>query len=352
MIEFVRSRTAMALAVALSALWALGAVLATIAYAVLSQQNAGTTRNLLIGGEWLQFCGGLAALVAVCAVSWQMVLRQRWSDVRETASASLSTLLIVVGLLVGAANAPDDSTASNVLAAVGVGGWMVLTVVRAARYSVEEQRSPSGPRRAQLWLGAAGGLLAIAVGVGLPGPSIQQTALAVVENVISAAGIVALVVALTVGRDRGWIASRHFPILTAGLWTLGASFVVRAILSGIVLGPSATLLGVRLVSALPAGVVALAWAVVGAAAFGKFIELSVSPARGQVVRTGSGSPSTPPPPGWYSSPGQPQSERWWDGAAWTAYERATAPPAPPASPAPPAPAPPWPSPGETSPWAG
>ena len=312
----------MALAVVLAILWALGSILGVIAYAVLDQQTLGTTRNLLIGMAWLRFSGGAAGLIATCSVTWQMVLRQRWSDLWEIAAASLSTLLIVIGLLVDASAAPGHSAPADVVAAVGIGGWMILALVRAARCSLVEQSNPDLPRQARLWLAASGGLLAIASAIGLPAPSLQQAALAVTQSVIALAGILILVVTLMVTADRGWIRSRHFPTLAIGLWVLGAAYLARAIAFGLVLGPSATLLGIRVGVAIPMAMEAAAWLIVAAAAFGKTNELSATPARGGGVGAGPGAPGAPPP-GWYSSPDHPESERWWDGALWAGLPRPT-----------------------------
>jgi hypothetical protein len=143
----------------------------------------------------------------------------------------------------------------------------------------------------------------------------------VVKSVIFAAGIGVITVTLVVARSRGWIRSDSFPLLAVGLSLFAGAYVVRAVASGIVLGPSATLLGIRIGSAIPAAVVAMAWAIIGVAAWEKVRELSVEPARGYVVWRGSATPGAAPPAGWYGSPGHPDVERWWDGRSWTGYQR-------------------------------
>ena len=43
-------------------------------------------------------------------------------------------------------------------------------------------------------------------------------------------------------------------------------------------------------------------------------------ARVNTLSAASAAP-TPPPPGWYDNPGDPDSLRWWDGQQWAAHTR-------------------------------
>ncbi len=313
----------MALAVAVAGLLGLGALLEGTAYAVLHRGDLGTARNLATAAAWLRFAGVVVAVGAVCSVAWHLALRRRWAELAEGAGASVATFLVALGLLVSALDAPRGSAAGNVVAAVGIGGWALLATTRAARRSFAELLAPAGPRQAPLWLAVAGGLVLLAVGVGLPPPTFRQAALAAAAGAVVAVGVAAVAGALLVARAQGMIVARGFPTLAGALWTLVAASVARAAAAGAVLGPGASLTGIRVGFAVAAYLAMAGWLLLALAALGQLYALAV-PGGGARTTTGH-LPPPPPPAGWYPSPGHAGFERWWEGSAWTGAERPAAP---------------------------
>ena len=122
----------------------------------------------------------MCLLGAVCTAGWEVIVRSEWVAGAEIAAAALGTLLFMIGLAAFAAS-NGSSPAAPVTDAVGIGVWALLVLSRAARASLAEQGARAGRRaggggavpgpggrgrQADLWLAAAIGLFALAIGYG------------------------------------------------------------------------------------------------------------------------------------------------------------------------------------------
>lgn len=166
----------MLLLVIAAVLYGLGVALGGTAYAILSVRTLNSSRNLATASSWLAFVAVLGALAAIGSVAWTRAFRTGSGAVLDLGAAPAATLLIVIGALMSGLSAPGGSDGGSVVAAVGVGGWMTLTLVVAARHAIREQNA--GPeRQSDLWLGATAALLVLAIATGLPAPSLRSRAL-------------------------------------------------------------------------------------------------------------------------------------------------------------------------------
>lgn len=312
----------MLLVVAAAAL-GVGAALAGLAYAILTLNTVRQYRDLGTAADWLLFVGTGTGLAAVSVTAWDISIQRGWQQAGELFGAVAASLVVAIGTLVVAANAPGGSNAGSVVSAVGIGGWAVLTLIAAARRSIAEQSGAPG-RQSDLWLIATGALVVLAVAVGLPSPSARGRALPIAESVLFLVAFAVLAATLHAAAGRGFFTSRRLRILNLGLAGLAVSHLAAAISSGFVFGPSAGLTTVRVGLSIPAFLEAIAWAIVTLAAFRRFADLSI--AAGPIL--------TSPSPAW--SPNTPTETR--AGSGWVFRpRRPTPPPAPPpwASPPPP-----------------
>ncbi len=321
--ELTRSIPAMLMASVAAALWALSSVLAGVAYATFSgPQDVGTFQDLGTASEWVLFAAGLMVLIAIAFVGWSLFVDRRWSVTWEIAGAAVSTLLIVIGLLLVAANGLQASQAGNVVSAIGLGGWAIVVVVGAARHALNEAEVPGTPRQATLRLGAAASLIIVAVSFGLPEPSFSQVSLAIADAVLVAVGTAGLVVVLSISKSKGFIKTRYFTALALGLWILVLSGVARAVAGGLVYGtPPPSFLTYRISLSIPAFLTAVAALVLGWAAFARTSELRPPLPLQPTTAAEPGIPqpdtSTRVPSSWQSDPTHRNELRWWDGVQWT-----------------------------------
>jgi hypothetical protein len=211
------------------------------------------------------------------------------------AGATVATLLIAIGLLVDAAEAPNYSLSANVVFAVGLGGWMILLVITSARRSLVEQHAPHGSRQAALWLAASGALLLFAVGVGLQTGSIDNRGLGIATGIILMLGTAALAVTVTAARAQRLITTEQFPMLVAGLWTLTAAYAASAIVAGVVYGPSESLTALRVGTCVVATIRAAAFILLAFAAWGRLRDLVTANWIGSMQPTMSSQTAAPAP---------------------------------------------------------
>ncbi len=247
------------------------------------------------------------------------------------AGAAMSTLIFAIGLLVTAIESPNSGNAGNIVAAVGLGGWAVVLVIGAARHSLLEQETPHLPHQAGLRLGASAAIVLIAVGIGLPDPTLDDATLGIATGIIVAAGFGALILVLSLARNRGLITSRFFPILMLGLWLQVLGGLAHSIGIGITYGPPPySILAFRIALSMPAFVGTLSFLVFGWTAFCRLTELPQlvgQPAEGVTTPNDSESlqvewpppPSATVPPSWQSDPTRRHELRWWDGDRWSQH---------------------------------
>jgi hypothetical protein len=266
--RIIKSLTPTALIVAGAVVFVLGTGFLLASDATLASANSGASGDLAQAGRWLQFVAWACLLAAVCFAGWQAILHSEWVAGAEIAAAALGTLLFMIAMAALAAS-NGSSAAAAVTGAVGIGVWALLVLSRAARVSLTEQGPAHAARsalpgdgdrghQADLWLAAAIGLFALAIGYGITSAASSAGA-GIAAGLLEAAGIAALAWAVTVARSRKMLSSRPVPGILAGLALLAISFLAAAIVAGLAFG-TLTALGVALtiVTAVElAGVVAL-----------------------------------------------------------------------------------------------
>lgn len=333
MTELARSKEAMALASIASVIWALGGVLAVCAYATYSgPQDTSSFRNLAIASDWLLFVSGFVALCATSFVTWHLYVERRWTAMWEVGGTALSTLIFAIGLLILATQSPSGSTAGDVVAAVGLGGWAVVMVFSAARRALAERETPGLTRQAGLQIGGAAAIALVAISIGVPSPTLNDGARAITDGVFVTLGFAALALVLTVAHTRRVITTQQFPVLIVSLGVLALGGIATAVVYGLVsVPPPHSLTTYRVSLPIPPALSALGFLGLAWAAFGHLAELSGTsefPASlGSISSASEWSeestrPSAPPPmvpPSWQTDPTGRHELRWWEGAQWTEH---------------------------------
>jgi hypothetical protein len=322
MAEITRSKVAMALAAltAVATVISFGFYIAS--WAVLTPPtDEGTVRAFVGAADWFAFIAGLLALVAVCAAGWEAVMRQAWIDASELGGAAVATLLFAIGRLINATSL-GAPVGGDTMTAVGIGGWILVILVRAARQSLFEQRASSeqatrSPSQVPLWLVAAAGLLFCAIGSGITA-DIGEQGPAIASFVLQAVGLATLFGTLVAARNIGYLRAAPTRLVLAGLCVSAVGYAVFAVVAGIVSAPTGTILDARIGTPIAVTILLIGAALLGGAAWLRLSELVTG---GTVHRL------VPPPPSWYPNPNQPGAVAWWDGTRW--------------HPAPPEPPPPW-----------
>jgi hypothetical protein len=280
--QITRSKTPVTLLLAASAFMVLGTLFLGLAHALLGTKTLSASQGLLTAGGWLEVVAAIGGLAAVCVVGWYLIVRQDWGGVAEFAAAATSSLLVAIGFVVAASALPRHSQSGWIVAAVGVGGWMLLALVNAGRCSIQEQAAPVG-RQSDLWLSATAGLLALAVATGLPSPSGPGQALPIAEDAVFVVAWVVLGLTVDIARHRGYLGGRGEAMLVVGLSVLAAGYLVGAVANGFVFSSSATLTTFRVGLSVPEFVQALGWAVVAFAAFQRLAQLKLGAGAGFVA---------------------------------------------------------------------
>lgn len=270
-----RSLAAMVVLVAAAFIYVLGTAFLVGAFATATPSTLGTVSDLLHAATWLQFAAGVTALIAVCAAGWELVLRSAWWGAFETGVAAVATLLIAIGLLIGATS-ELASSAGDVIVAVGIGVWAVVALIHAARSSLAEQM-PGGTgaeaRQAAFWLIASGGLFVFAVGSGLTvGVAAKGTAIA--AGVLEAVGAAVLCLSVAAASVSGSLRSRAVPAVLGGLGLLTAAGVALSVVASLVFGPNATLTGLRIGPSIVTAILLTAIAALGLGAWSQVRELA------------------------------------------------------------------------------
>jgi hypothetical protein len=253
--HIIKSLRPMALLVAGAVVFVFGTAFVLASDATLPSSSSASS-DLAQAGHWLQFLAAVALLGAVCVAGWEVIVRSDWAAGAEIAAAALGTLLFMIGLAAFAAS-NGASPSAAVTEAVGIGVWALLVLSRAARASLAEQgpvnsavqetRSAlpggQGRRQADLWLAAAIGLFALAIGYGFTAASSRGPGIA--AGLLQAVGLAALAGALAVARTRQMLHSRPVPVILVGLALLAISFLAYAVVAGLAFA-TLTALGVGL----------------------------------------------------------------------------------------------------------
>jgi hypothetical protein len=302
--RIIKSLAPVALLVAGAVVFGLGTAFLLASDATLPS-SSGASGDLGQAGHWLQFLGGVGLLGAVCTAGWEVILRNERAAAAEVAAAALGTLLFMIGLAALAAS-DGSSPAAAVTEAVGIGVWALLVLSRAARVSLAEQGPvpgvvpearggivpearggvmpearegivpeargavpAAGGRQADLWLAAAIGLFALAIGYGFTSAA-NSTGPAIAAGLLQAAGVGALAWSVAVARSRRRLSSGLVPLVLGGLALLAVSFLAFAIVAGLAFS-TLTALGVGL--SIVTAVELAAVAALGLAAWTRLREL-------------------------------------------------------------------------------
>jgi hypothetical protein len=266
--RIIKSLTPATLLVSGAVVFVLGTAFLLASDATLASSTPGASGDLAQAGRWLQFVAWACLLAAVCTAGWDAIVRSEWAAGAEIAAAALGTLLLMIGLAAIAAS-DGSSPAGAVTSAVGVGVWALLVLSRAARVSLAEQGpAPAGPntilapggrrRQADLWLAAAIGLFALAIGYGFTSAA-SSAGPGIAAGLLQAIGVGVLAGSVAVARSRQMLTARPVLAVLTGLVLLAISFLAYAIVAGLSFGTLTALgAGLTVVTAVElAAVIAL-----------------------------------------------------------------------------------------------
>jgi hypothetical protein len=270
--RIIKSLAPTALLVAGAVVFVLGTGFLLASDATLASSTPGASGDLAQAGRWLQFVAWACLLGAVCTAGWEAILQSEWVAGAEVAAAALGTLLLTIGLAAFAAS-DGSSPAAAVTGAVGIGVWALLVLSRAARVSLAEQGPAYGAaqgsgsavpgdggrgRQADLWLAAAIGLFALAIGYGFTSAA-GSTGPDIAAGLLEAVGVAVLAGSVAVARSRQLLNSRPVLAVLTGLALLAISFLAYAIVAGLAFGTLTALgAGLTVVTAVElAAIVAL-----------------------------------------------------------------------------------------------
>jgi hypothetical protein len=308
MIELTRQRASLALLAVAAGLLGLGGLLTTIGYAAVSTSDPSILTNLLTAAGWLRFGAALTALVGVGSTLWARVLSGRLEGAWEVGAVTAATVLIAIGTLVAATEIGGNGNpdGGDVVVAVGIGGWAVTAVAVAAVRSLAEHQGRRTVRTSDTWLGAAGGVLLLAVATGITSPSVGDATPGIVAGSLTAVALAVLAGSLVASRTRGVIGSPSFSLVEAGLALLVIAAIASAVGVGIAFSATGTLTDLRVGLAIPAALGAVGYGLLGGAATRRLAELPA----GAPWPTGSllRSPKAPGPSAWpgpFAPPGAP-----------------------------------------------
>jgi hypothetical protein len=276
--RIIRSLAPTALIVAGAVVFVLGTGFLLASDATLASSTPGASGDLAQAGRWLQFVAWACLLGAVCTAGWETISHSDWAAGAEIAVAALGALLLTIGSAAFAAS-NGSSPAAAVTNAVGIGVWALLVLSRAARASLAEQGPARGAaqgaavpgnggrRQADLWLAAAIGLFALAIGYGFTSAAGNQGP-GIAAGLLQAVGVAVLAGSVAAARSRQMLSSRPVPVVLTGLALLAVSFLAYAIVAGLAFSTLTALgAGLTVVTAVElAAVVALglaAWTRVG-----------------------------------------------------------------------------------------
>jgi hypothetical protein len=257
-----RSRYATASLIAAAGLYALGALLALLAWAMYSATPflAAFIRfeDWYRASDWLAFAAFVAALGAVGHATWQ-VLRspgRRAEEVAETASAFAGTLLLVIAAFESAQVRASPLLGGQpatpfVLMAIGFALWTIPPLSLARRtYRAGRTRDDTTSRsnvRLSLLVAASLALLAVAQGilaakdgVLIFGDTLTGRGPVIAGGAIGALCICGVLAALLIAKSRTPRPSRTTTPVCVGLASLAASRLTEATVVGILLAPHAS----------------------------------------------------------------------------------------------------------------
>lgn len=319
LVEITRSRRSMALLTAGAGLLVLQAALACLSYAILTPTNLRASRDLGTAVDWLGFVAFALGLAAVSSAAWEVVVGRGWQPAADLLAATVASLLMTIGELVVAANAPVGSDAGAIVIAIGIGGWMTLALVVAARCSIAE-RAGGLRRQSDLWLVGSGSLLVLAVATGLPQPIGRDRALPIATGVLFVLAYAGLAATFEQSARRGFIAGRPLQTLIAGLAATAVGYLGVAVAAGFIYGPSGGLTTIRIGFAVPEFLLAVAAAVLALAAFDRLSDLSIPPVGVPGYPPFAGPAGQPPAAGYTPPPPEPPGRQGW---GWSMRRPAT-----------------------------
>lgn len=324
--EIIRSMRTMLLLTFGAGLYAVGALLGTIAWAILDNngRNLRAFRDLGHAHDWLLFVGILVALAGVASAGWQALPRRQSVLLTELGIATISTLLITIGSLVEASSDSSD-TAANVVVAIGVGGWALMALARAARYNLAPQDQPAIRSFATPWLTIAGALLLFAVGSGLT-VTLTDRGTAIAAGVLNAIAAAVVAQVLLAARRRRFLLRRTTVLVIVALLVNSASWVTAAVVAGLEFTRDGTLTGLRIGLGLVGFMSTIGVLLLAAAAWDQVRMLADSRSSAQAP-SGWAMPRFSPdrPPGEPASPADPPSWSSWPPEAAPPPEPGTAP---------------------------